>query len=853
MDMLLLNAFKGLKKKKLQMISIIIMVMLSTGIFTMMNSSLDRLEDRYYHYLETQQVEDFSFQPVIDYENDISIEQLNDLRQTKLNHLTDTEKKVIDTYGMCLSGVKEACTEQVLTGTEQIFTKYLAYTEIADQKLDKITKKYQFHYQVEESKVLTENHDTLKAIPYEKDKKINIPYLVKGKFPTKSHEITVLPKYAETNQLEIGDSIKIGKEKYKIVGYAYAPDHIYPMLSISSPIFDEKHNNIMYMSREDYEIFQGIPENVYVAKFNFKSNKKARIAISMNQDKSDQRLTNESVEKINQIFEEKDILKQNINTILRVMRTDMIQMEFDTDRTFASAFLYLLLVISTFIILMITKKRIENERLQIGVLKSLGYRTSFIATSYLVYPVIGSIIGGVLGYGIGLLFNEPLTRLYLSYFNVPISGFQMNFAYLITSVFVPFIVLSILSYLIAMIMLRKKPLELLKEGSNLKVNLFSKFVSKVTKLLPFTSKFRYSLASRSLGKLFIVTMTSFCTGMLIVLILIGSNLFQSMLDKSFGQLSYEYVISYTVPQYDTDNTDDLILNNKMNVVGIKKNNKLIKNKKEDYQITLNGLDSYTKYIELKDENHQNLIPKLYEQEGIILNENVKETLEAEIGDVLVIDYNNTHYEYPILGVTEEYIGNNVYISREELSKLLGFDTIVYNQKYSKDKKYADMSKLSVKESQEIGNIMNFDDLERNIKKQMQLFNSAIYVVIFFASFMALVIISVIANIVVEENKKTISLMKVMGYKNDEISSVVLNIYTPFVIIAYLLSIPAMISILKAIVKILTKDTNMSFPIEISPFMAIVGLISLVVSYYIAIYLSRRALNKVPLAEALKRE
>ena len=107
--------------------------------------------------------------------------------------------------------------------------------------------------------------------------------------------------------------------------------------------------------------------------------------------------------------------------------------------------------------------------------------------------------------------------------------------------------------------------------------------------------------------------------------------------------------------------------------------------------------------------------------------------------------------------------------------------------------------------------------------------------------------------VVEENKKTISLMKVMGYKNDEISSVVLNIYTPFVIIAYLLSIPAMISILKAIVKILTKDTNMSFPIEISPFMAIVGLISLVVSYYIAIYLSRRALNKVPLAEALKRE
>lgn len=859
MKMLLLNALKGLKKKKVQMLSIIVMVILSAGIFTAVNSALDRLEDRYYNYLEKQQVEDFSFAPVIDYQKDITLEKLTELKKTKLSTLTEEESQVIDAYTACLSGMEKACQEQVFMGVEQVFTKYLAFTDIANQKLDAIKDKYQFHYQIEEAKVLNQNHNVLKAIPYEKDKKINIPYLVEGKFPEKDNEITVLPKFAEANDLEIGDIYELDGTKYNIVGYAYAPDHVYPMISVSSPIFDEKHNNIMYMTRSNYDSFQGMAENVYVGKLNFKSNKKARITIAANDkeagEKADEnRLNNKSLALINELFEkENTVVKQNMNTILRVMRTDMIQMEFASDRTFASAFLYLLLGISMFIILVITKKRIDDERLQIGVLKSLGYKTSMIATSYLVYPVVGSLIGGTIGYFIGILFNGPLTGMFLSYFNIPISGFQVNIAYLMTSILIPLVVLSFLSYLLAIYMLRKKPLELLKEGSHLKVNFFSKMVSKITKPLRFTSRFRYSLASRSFGKLFIVTLTSFCTGLLIVLILVGSNLFNSMLDKSFGQLTYEYAVSYKIPQYATDNTDDLILTSNFDVAGVLKNGKLVKPEDKDYSVSASGFDSYTKYVELKDKKEKNLIPKLYEETGIVVNENVSGYLDAQVGDTLVLNYNDETHKYKILGITEEFIGSNIYMSREELSNLIGLPKIGYNKKYSKDKKYADTSKLSEQEKQEIGNIMNFEDLERNIRKQMQLFNTSIYIVIFFASFMALVIIAVIANIVVEENKKTISLMKVMGYKNHEISSVVLNIYTPFVIVAYLLSIPTMIYLLKSIVSVLTKDTNMVFPISMSPLMAIVGLISLVVAYYIAINLSRRVLNKVPLAVALKRE
>ena len=46
---------------------------------------------------------------------------------------------------------------------------------------------------------------------------------------------------------------------------------------------------------------------------------------------------------------------------------------------------------------------------------------------------------------------------------------------------------------------------------------------------------------------------------------------------------------------------------------------------------------------------------------------------------------------------------------------------------------------------------------------------------------------------------------------------------------------------------------MTIPITLEPSLAIVGLIGLLVAYYIAVGLSKKVLNKIPLAVALKRE
>lgn len=452
MRLLFINSLKGLKKKKVQMLGIIFMVLLSTGIYVTMNTAIDRVKDRYYNYLDEQNVEDFAFDVAIDLGKDITLDDLQVYLNNQLKNLTENEEQIIDFYQYSLLN-NQKIDMQTSYYIKSILKKYEVDIIIGNKKLDKIKDKYDFTYEVERSKTVFVKDTMVKVISYEQDTLINKTYLVDGVFPTKNNEITILPDYAKANGLKIGDTYKIGDHKYKIVGFTYAPDYIYPMIDVSNPVFDESKNNIVFMNEKTYQKINGINDNTYSLVFNYDYDRKFEINGEIN--KKDPMMV---------LFDkEKDTIAMSQNTIIRMMRISALQLEFASTSKFADYFLYLLLSVAIFIIMVITKKRIDDERLQIGVLKSLGYNRLSIACSYLVYPIIGSLIGGVFGYLLGIAMHYPLTDLYRSYYTVPLSNFNFDLSYLVTSLLLPTIFLSIISYLIAIFMLRKNHYNYLKK------------------------------------------------------------------------------------------------------------------------------------------------------------------------------------------------------------------------------------------------------------------------------------------------------------------------------------------------------------------------------------------------------
>ncbi len=843
MGLLFLNALKGLRKKKVQMIGIIFCIILATGIYTAMNCALDRMEDRYHNYLREQNVEDFAFTPKIDYSKDYTKEEIEDLKNNELKNIPSDQMDIVNKYQMTIGMGDFPNSANLYSYIDYIFNTNLANQKKLEEKVGPATLKYDFSYYTEIAKVDTEDKKIYKAIPYDKDRKINIPYLVDGKMPENDNEITLLPSFAKNNNINIGDNYIIGDNEYKVVGYAYSPEHILPMISVNSPIFSEKNHNISYMTENTYNNFPGTRETAYVAAFNDK----------------DKTL---DLETISDMLKDDQNIAIDMMSFMRIGRVNTLDLSLATNRIFAKYFMYLLLAISVFVIIVVTKKRIEDEKLQIGVLKALGYKRIKIAVSYLVYPIIGSIIGGIIGFLLGIFASGFLSKIYLSYFNMPINGYKFNILYLAEDILIPLIVLSILSFIIAMFMLRKKPLKLLKEGSNLKVNIFSKFITFITKKLSFKTRFRYSLASRSLGKLIIVTLTSFCTGLLIVLILIGLNMFSSMIDKTFDGMKLKNQVSYIGKMSGTSNTEDYIYSTSMSVDSVidkEGNTRKFERKKEEndnddeYTVNINGIDNELKLLESKDDKGNSNYTKLVNDDDAIINQNISKIVNVNVGDTLVLKSADVEYRYKVVAIDNSFMGAAMYVKRGPLALSFENDEFAYNVKFTDDSKYSSMSNLSEEETEKISNILSVEDLKENLENQMSSSNGAIYVVIFFATIMAFVIILVIANIVIEENKKTISLMKVMGYDDKSVSSIVLNIYTPFIIIAYLLSIPAMKKLLEFIVSKLTNSMDFAIPIEFSFIKAIIGLIALLISYFIAIFISRRSLNKVPLSVALKRE
>ena len=230
--MLFLNTLRGLKNRKKEVGIITFLILLSSFLYTGFNVALDRINDSYQGYLKSQNVEDVSVSIKIDYEHDISLDMLDRLNNSCFSQILESEKVILDEYYNLLLEEKKIDNDLIVL-VEDTFVKYNANEVIENEILSSIKGKYNFDYIKEDYKLIRDHDNLINVLPY-RDKEINKPYLLNGSIPQKE-EITILKEFALKNNIKIGDSYKIFGNIYKVVGFMYAPEFIYPMLSVTTP------------------------------------------------------------------------------------------------------------------------------------------------------------------------------------------------------------------------------------------------------------------------------------------------------------------------------------------------------------------------------------------------------------------------------------------------------------------------------------------------------------------------------------------------------------------------------------------------------------------------------------------
>lgn len=279
-----------------------------------------------------------------------------------------------------------------------------------------------------------------------------------------------------------------------------------------------------------------------------------------------------------------------------------------------------------------------------------------------------------------------------------------------------------------------------------------------------------------------------------------------------------------------------------NYAGEKYNVSSFKVQNDKEPIPIYGMEKDSKLISLKDSKGEKI-----QFNKVILTKALAEKLNINKGDRIKIYniYKDKEFFINIDEIADNYSTKSIYIPLDKFNTMMNYEKNSYVGVYSKGKLDIDENLIFKVESKK--------ETEEAFKAMIQPMKYSLTIMAIFASIIALIVIYVVTSIIVEENKGNISMLKVLGYKKEEINSLILDTGKIPVIIGYLLSIPILKISMGELMKKVAEDTNFSIPMNISLKYTIIGFVIIYLTYEISKILSKRKILTISMTDFMKVE
>ena len=427
-------------------------------------------------------------------------------------------------------------------------------------------------------------------------------------------------------------------------------------------------------------------------------------------------------------------------------------------------------------------RMVDEQRINIGTLKGLGYKTSQISKKYILYALIACITGSILGLAIGFsVFPTVIFFAYGMMYSIEniVYVFSIPIAIGITSL--ALIIITLSAYMACRKELKETPAILMrpkapKSGKRILLeripfiwNRFS-FISKVT----VRNIFRYK-------KRFLMTVLGIagCTALILTGFGIKDSI-EMILTGQYGTL-FKYDMSLVIQSDMTDKQIYELRESLSNTAEINKyeffsyENGDIKVNNTTKEITIvvpENLKKMDKFIHLQDRKTQN--PIELNNKGIVLTEKIARDLGVKAGDEIeLINSDDKKVKIKVSNITENYISHYVYISPENYTKLFEKDLdfnrvigILNNPSV----------KIEDKLSKKLFDIETIDGITFNTASKETFHNTiknlnyVVLIMIISAGALAFVVLYNLTNVNISERIREIATIKVLGFYDKEVSA-----------------------------------------------------------------------------------
>ena len=678
---------------------------------------------------------------------------------------------------------------------------------LSEKRMSALESKYDVVIEKRKIANYEKDGDTVRVL--EATEKINKYEVISGEDISKSGEILVDKLYADAHKLSAGDEITLYSKKYKIKGFMAEPDYLFMLKTDSDMVVNHKTFGIAIMSKDDIaKIKDGY--DYYMLRRN---------------DDTDEDVLDEI---------KADLNSDNIVLDYRLAEDNARITTIDGDITTfiqcSGLVPTVILIICCLLVAVFLWRIIRTEYTMIGTLFAIGYNKRKIVGEYLAFPIFISLLGGLLGTILGIPFSKTVIGMvFENKYSMPGVLSKVDPKYLLISLILPYIFMIPVTLFVILSALKLTPVNLMRNVSKEKnIGILEKLLK--FKNMSFDLKFTLREVLRNIRRCLIVFVSILFASLLLLFGFTANDSVSYMYDSMKGTYVNQYNYYFNSIQVDQPEKGERQNFSKFAV-------------EDDYgkevTITIFGIDSKAKLVKFKDEGGKRI--KL---SNTVISSGIAEKLNIKEGDLLYAENKLTgkEIEVEIDKIAEDY-NYYIYMPIDQFNEINEYPEGSYISLISNDK-------LNIAK-EKILNVLDADDQQKGYKEYTKTFKSLINIVSIIAFIIGVVVINIIITISVEENKNNISMMKVLGYHNKKIISLMIRYNIFIVIAAYLLSVPIIKYLIKQLFDILGESMNAVIPVKLYSRNVLIGFLIILLTYEVSKFISVRRVFKISMVDSLK--
>ena len=447
----------------------------------------------------------------------------------------------------------------------------------------------------------------------------------------------------------------------------------------------------------------------------------------------------------------------------------------------ASVFPVIFFLVAALVCLTTMTRMVEEQRVQIGSLKAMGYSGLAISRKYLLYGLLPSLTGGMFGLVIGyILFPKMIFTAYQIMYQMPnielrayggISAYSLLAAVACTTLATLWACLATLRETPASLMRPRTP----KAGKRV----FLEYIKPLWRKMSFTHKvtarnlFRYQ-------KRFWMTVIGIggCTALIIAGFGMRSSLLFTM-SRQYDDLfhySAQVTLSSNVLPEERQAVEDFLAGDSRVVNDVPCTASSATVITSSYSTTayveVMEADEIGKVIDLLD--YKTGEPITMEDTGVYIDQKLSELLKVSVGDTFFLD-GDERGDVTVAGIYEHYTGHFIYMTPSYYEQTLHADSEpnAYLMNFTSDDTdtcNAIFEKLLSMNG--VATTSRMRDTQDTYMHSMERVDFVVVIIILAAAALAMVVLFNLSNINITERQRELATIKLLGFYDKEVSAYV---------------------------------------------------------------------------------